>query len=75
MLQMKLILRMSSCEIVVRLCATGEIPEGVGVADGVDTEDVLLRCRGEAVYLKVLVLQMALILRISSCEAVVRLYT
>ncbi len=49
------------------------IPEGVVVADGVDPEDVLLRGRGEAVYLKVL--QMALILRMSSCETLVRLST
>ncbi len=53
MLQMTLILRMSSCEILVSLCATGVIPEGVGVADCIDPEDVLLRGCGEAVYLKV----------------------
>ncbi len=41
-LQMAFILRISSCEIVVRLCTTMVIPEGVGVADGVDPEDVLL---------------------------------
>jgi hypothetical protein len=52
-LQMTLILRMSSCEILVSLCATGVIPEGVGVADCIDPEDVLLRGCGEAVYLKV----------------------
>jgi hypothetical protein len=39
---MALILRMSSGEIVVRLCTAGVIPEGVGVADGVNPEDVLL---------------------------------
>ncbi len=42
MLQMALILKMSSCETVVRLSTTGVIPEGVGVADGVNPEDVLL---------------------------------
>jgi hypothetical protein len=72
---MALILRISSCEAVVRLCTIRVIPESVGVADGVNPEDVLLRGCGEAVYLKVLVLQMALILRVSSCEAVVRLCT
>jgi hypothetical protein len=41
---------------VVRLCATGVIAEGVGVADGVDPKDVLLGGRGEAVFLKVLML-------------------
>jgi hypothetical protein len=41
-LQMASILRMSFCELVVRLCTTGMIPEGVGVADGVNPEDVLL---------------------------------
>ncbi len=56
MLQMALILRISSCETVVRLSTTGVIPEGVGVADGIDSEDVLLRGCGEAVYLKVIVL-------------------
>ncbi len=60
---------------MLRLCPTGVIPEGVGVADGVNPEDVLLGGCGEAEYLKVLVVQMALILRMSSCEAVVRLCT
>ncbi len=50
---MVLILRMSSCEIVVRLCTTGVIPEGVGVAYCVNSEDVFLRGCDEAVYLKV----------------------
>ncbi len=39
---MALILRISSWEIVVRLCTTGVIPEVVVVADGVNPEDVLL---------------------------------
>jgi hypothetical protein len=49
-LQMALILRMSSCKTVVRLSTTGVIPEGVGVADGVNPEDVLLRGCSEAMY-------------------------
>jgi hypothetical protein len=53
---MALILRVSSCEIVVRLCTTGVIPKGVGVTDGVNHEDILLRGCGDAVYLKVMVL-------------------
>ncbi len=67
-LQMTLILRMFSCEIVVRLCATGVKP-------GVNPEDVLLCGCDEAEYLKVLVLQMTIILWMSSCAAVIRLCT